>query len=214
MINIEKYKPNGHHTNTRKKYFFSIKNKCEFAYELEDLLIIMELTEFNSPVDKYRQFEFVIVNNNRHSIVETSPGLILESDAEKNFIIFNQILSENPQKAGDLKKELEKRESISIELSVIAPGSLERDALVKNVEFLYKFALLPRNRGDFQKIFDLLDLYSEITIKQLKRHIAVTSIYQLLFFHALRADLESALISDETMVNASPLIKSVIKSLE
>lgn len=215
MINAEQYQEINQNIITGKELFFSLTNNGKLEYELEVELISMLLAEFDMTVDSYCQFEFTIIGDQKlNEAVETSPGLILQSESKKLFIIFSRLLHDNKKLAQDVCEQLQMRESSPIELSVIPPGGLDKDILVKNIEFLYRHAMLSRNQNDFLKISSLLDLYSETTIGQLKKHVVESSIYQLLFFHGLRADLESTLIGDETIVNTSPLINSVIKSLE
>lgn len=214
MINTEQYQEVSQNIITGKELFFSLTNNRQFEYELEVELISMLLAEFDTTVDSYCQFEFTIVIDRKlKEAVKTSSGLILQSESKKLFIIFSQLLHDNKKLAQDLCEQLQMRESSPIKLSVVPPGGLGKDTFVKNIEFLYHHATISRNQEDFLKISNLLDLYSEARIGQLKRHISESSIYQLLFFHGLRANLESSLISDEMVVNASPLINSIIRSL-
>lgn len=198
-----------------KKPFKSIKNNQEYKYELEDERTSMILAEFDTSVENYCQFDIAIVKESEGKILETAPGLILQSDAEKHFVIFSRHLDENRNLARDICEQLQQNESLPIDVAVVNPGNLTLNTTVKNIDFLYQHALRsPYNYEDFSKILSLFSSYEELTIGQLKKQVAdASSIYQLMFFHGLRADIDSSEINDDLLVYPSPLLRSIIHSL-
>lgn len=219
MINTKKIRSNKPNTktqeeNSKQNSFFSLKNNREHQFSCEAERLLMVLFEFDPLTDAYRQFEFKMVNARNLNELESSPALILEGDGKRQYIILSDQLAGNERLREGVCEQLQKNESSPITLIVVPPVNIEDSILVKNISFLYKYALLPAYREDFSVISNLLEFCEELSINQLKRRVQnEAAIYQLMFHRALRADLESGLIDDGLIVNASPLINSILKKL-
>ena len=130
------------------------------------------------------------------------------------YIISGDQLVGNQELGEDIRKRLQKFHLLPVFVMLGQTNDLETDFLSINVGFLYEFALLPSDQKVFAKVQEIVDFVGEVSIGQLKKKVGnEIAIYQLMFHQALRADLENELISDDTIVNASPLINSIIKNL-
>lgn len=219
MINTKKFTKNKPNTKTeeencKKNSFFSLKNNREHQFSCEAERLLMMLIEFDPLADAYQQFEFKMFNARNFNELESSPALIVEGDGKRQYIILSDQLAGNERLGQGVCEQIQINEFGPIALTVVPPVNIEDSILVKNVSFLYKYALLPAYREDFSVISNLLGFCEDLSINQLKRRVQnEAAIYQLMFHRALRADLESVLIGNDTVVNASPLINSIIKSL-
>lgn len=200
--------------NSSVKYFKSLKNKCSFPYETEAVRHLMLLTERDESADNYDHFILTRFAADNLNEVESCPGLIIESDGCFKFIVISDRLASDSQLADKLKEQLETVYPPPIQLEIRKIDSFKNNLLTDSLEFLYEFAVLPSDHNAFNAIREFLDFASEASIGQLKLRIKnAAAIYQLLFHRALRADLENDPISDDTIVNASPIIKSIVKTL-
>lgn len=202
--------------NLNIKRFYSIKNKCKFTYTSDAELSIMLLSEFDQSVITYSNFQHAIINYKNHNAIEMAPALILNSDSSQTYIIFSEILCKNPKLAQDTVNFFQSRALLNRPINLLPtdPSTEVRNNLIDNIEFLYSSALLPPFHRDFSIIKEILDFYEEISIGKLKTKVRnFDSIYQLIFHHALRADISSAVLNDQTIVTASPIFNSIIKNL-
>lgn len=206
-----------HNTNeAEERIFFSLRNKTEFKYRTEAERLLMLKCEFDRTLDRYQQIAFKMSDSSGSGSgeVESSPGLILDYDERLEFIIISERLTQDRRLEIGVKKQLQTNEQYPIKLICVRPSDIENNTFHKNLDFLYQFALLPACREDFPIVRELLEIYGQLTILQLRRLVEnELAIYQLIFHQALRADLANALISDSIIVTASPLIDSIIKSL-
>lgn len=197
-----------------KKSLLSLKNRREFEYQSEAERLMLLLCEFNLFVDSYQPFEFKMISARNLSEIESSPGLIIERDSTREFAILSQRLANNSRLADAVKQQLQRNEPQPIKLTIHRPAEIEQNTLAKNLDFLHQFAVLPVSQDECRAIKEYVEFIGEASIKQLKFRIRnEAAIYKLIFFHALRADLENVLISDDMSVNANPLINSIIGSL-
>lgn len=199
---------------TEENSFFSLRNKTEFKYRTEAERLLMLKCEFDKTIDCYQQLEFKMIGSFSSGEAEFSPGLILDYGEQLEFIIISERLSQNEQLETGVKKQLQSSEPHPIKLTCVCPVDIENNIFYKNLDFLYQFALIPSCREDFPIIKEVLEFNGEVSIGQLKRRVKnEAAIYQLIFHQALRTDLEKALINEATIVTASPLVNSIIKTL-
>ncbi|MCD9186294.1 MAG: hypothetical protein LUM44_07660 [Pyrinomonadaceae bacterium] len=194
------------------KTFPSLKNNCFFEYVMPFEEAMMILCEADRSIIKYEPFIFKMVNINTHEI-EKFPALVTESDEGLLYIILSDQLAANQKWGGAIRHQLQQFQSLPVYVALTATGYLTTDPLPLNLKFLYEFAILPIEKKAFAKIQKILASVSQISIGKLKKRVDVISIYQLLFHCALHTDLENELINDDTIVTASPIINSIIKSL-
>ncbi len=195
------------------KTFASLKNNCFFEYVKPFEKAMMIICEVDRTIVKYEPFIFKMVNVNTRE-VERFPALVTESDEGLLYIILSDHLAANQQKwGGAIRHQLQQSQSLPVYVALTATGYLTTDPLPLNLNFLYEFALLPIEKKAFAKIQKILASVSQISIGKLKKRVDIVSIYQLLFHQALFADLDSEMINDNTIVTASQIINSIIKSL-
>lgn len=195
------------------KTFPSLKNNCFFEYENEFEKCLMTIFEADKIVTKYEPFVFKMKNKST-SEEDKYPALITESEERITYIILGDDLVGNDDLGRSLRNHLQQFHSLPVYVALAPTKGLATEFLSINAGFLYEFALLPSASKAFPKIQEIMDFVGEISIGQLKKKVKnEMAIYQLIFHHALRADWETELISDNTIVNASPLINSIIKNL-
>ena len=196
------------------KTFPSLKNNCFFEYESKFEKCLMTLCEADRTIDKYEPFIFRMKNKTTGE-EDKYPALITESDEKITYIISGDQLVGNQELGEDIRKRLQKFHSLPVFVMLGSTTDLETDFISINVGFLYEFALLPSDHKAFAKVQEIVGFVGEVSIGQLKKKVGnEMAIYQLMFHQALRADLENELISDDTIVNASPIINSIIKNLQ
>ena len=199
--------------NSSVEFFESLKNKCSLPYKTVAEKNLMLVTERDESANSYDHFKLNLFAGDKLTEVELCSGLIIESDDCHRFIILNDRLADDPKLADEVKKQI-KLIYPSSEFTIYRSDFFKSNLLSENLSFLHEFALLPPNHNDFIAIREFLELVSEASIKELKQRIKNdAAIYQLLFHRALRTDLENDLLCDDTLVNASPLINSIIKDL-
>lgn len=191
----------------------SLKNNCFFEYENEFEKRLMTICEADKNVIKYEPFVFKLKNKTTGE-EDKYPALITESEERITYIILGDDLVGNNDLGRSLRNHLQQLHSLPVYVALSPTEGLATEFLSINAVFLYEFALLPSASDAFSKIQEIMDFMGEISIGQLKKKVQnEMAIYQLIFHHALRADWETELITDDTIVNASPLINSIIKEL-
>lgn len=195
------------------KTFPSLKNNCFFEYVMPFEEAMMILCEADKNYLKYEPFIFKMVNITTHT-VEKYPAIVAETDEDELiYIILSDYLAANPQLGEGIRIQFQKSKSVPVTVALTPTDYLLTEPMPLNLKFLYEFAFLPHVKKEFDKIQEILEFVSEISLGQLKKQADVISIYQLLFHRALRADLENKMLNDDIIITASPLIKSIIKSL-
>lgn len=200
--------------NTETQTFRSLKNNCEFEDVNDEIRRLMLVSEFDTTVDSYKPFDLALVSTSDFNNFDTYSGLIIDSDDDREFIIVSDKLANNKFLGGQVAELIQRNEGKQIRLQVCPEDSLEKELIVDNVEYIYKFALLPQEVEVFDSIKNILEFIEETTLGELKRCIKNdTAIYQLMFHQAIRADLGNNNINDDLVVYASPLINSIIREL-
>ena len=125
------------------------------------------------------------------------------------------ILITNEKHRDYVAHQMQKSQTLPIELCSAPTSALNcTDVLIDNAVFLYEFALLPLELETFDLIRQITTDISEISVGKLKQLVKNDkAIYQLIFHYALRADLGTTLLNDSTLIDASPLINSIIRNL-
>lgn len=200
--------------NFNNKLFYSLKNNCEFEYDNDAIRRFMLAFEMDGSIDRYKLFEFGLVSVNDINVWDVYPGLIYESEGQRNFVIISNRLAGNRGLTNQVRQLLQQCEPKPIQLNVGREDSMNDDLLTNNLGYLYEFALLPHDHKAFAVLKDSLEFLGDTTIGQLKRCVNnEAAIYQLMFHHAIRTDLESSELCDDTIVFASPIINSIIRNL-
>lgn len=212
MITKDSEKNNPQSSNI--KPFRSLKNNSFFEYRSKAERFLMQMCECDISIDNYEPFNFKMVNFKDVTKTEIYPGIITESEGLRKFIIISDPLAANKKLIAGIADQLQKSESSRVELTVSNVDVLINSILPKNVDFLYKYAILTHDPEVFNAIKEYLDFVGETTIGILKQKFKnESSIYQLIFHRALRVNWENELLDDNTVVDASPIINSIIKNL-
>lgn len=215
MINTkDKTKTNGKDNQNKIsiKEFFSLKNCCFFEYENEFEENMMILCEAEKGFVKYEPFIFKMVNVTTHK-VEKYPAIAAETKQGLFYIVLSDCLAANPKWGDGIRDQFQKSKSVPVTVALTPTNYLIENPLPRNFKFLYEFALVPHKKEAFSKIKEILQYASKMSLVQLKEQADVISIYQLLYHHALCADLDNELLNDKTVITASPSITSIIKNL-
>lgn len=214
MINTKENKTNNEYTNPEQIPFFSIKNNRSFNCKSENIKRFMTLFEIDGSINKYEPFDFtmVITNADKFQIFQ---AFKTESDDKITYIVFCDHLLANKKFRNYIAQRMQQSQTLPIELCSAPTDALcSDDVVINNAVFLYEFALLPSEWAAFHLIRQITTDFPEISIGKLKKLVNNdTAIYQLIFHHALRADLGTELLNDNTMVDASPIFNSIIRNL-
>jgi hypothetical protein len=214
MINTKENKTNNENINPEQITFFSIKNNCSFNCKSEEVKRFMTLFEIDGSMNKYQPFDFMWVSTNTGE-TQLYQAFKTEDGATITYIIFCDYLATNEKYSDYMAHQMQQSQTLPIELCSAPTAALcSDDVVIDNAVFLYEFALLPLQWAAFNLIRQITTGISEISVGRLKQLVKNdTAIYQLIFHYALRADLGTELLNDNTMVDASPLFNSIIKNL-
>lgn len=214
MINTKENKTNDEYTNPERIPFFSIKNNRSFNCKSEDIKRFMTLFEIDGSINKYEPFDFTMVMTNTGKF-QVFQGFKTEDGTTITYIIFCDYLATNEKYSDYMANQMQRSQTLPIELCAAPTSALScDDVVVNNAVFLYEFALLPLEWGAFNLIRQITTDFPEISIGKLKELVKnEKAIYQLIFHYALRADLGTELLNDNTLIDASPLFNSIIRNL-
>ncbi len=213
MINTQN-KTNNQNKNSNQNTFFSLKNNRFLSCKNNSIKRFMTLFEIDESINKYEPFDFTMVMTNTGKL-QVFQGFKTEDGATITYIIFCDQLSANKEYGNYIAQQMQQSQTLPIELCAAPISALSsNDVSIDNAVFLYEFALLPLEWGAFNLIRQITTDFPEISIGKLKELVKNDkAIYQLIFHYALRADIGTELLNDNTMIDASPMINSIIRNL-
>lgn len=211
---------NKRHRNEKKQKrentnsFYSVKNKREVEFGSTARKYLMMMLEFDSSVTAYEPFEFKVKRGDG-SDVQLCPSLRIDrGDDDFELLILSDLLAGSEWAAFSARAFIQAGAGREVPVNFHCPGEVEAGIFPRNISFFYRYAFVPVCPEEFRAVQEIAEFLGKASIKQLKRGVKNwAAIYQLILHGALRVDLENILVDDETVVDASPLINSIIKGL-